>query len=81
MAQGHEVDGQDAGEVEVVDTPVGKLPRVRDFNVDGLDIAYEYLQSILSVDRAAWAREVDEIASYFDELGGDRATASGRTES
>jgi phosphoenolpyruvate carboxykinase (GTP) len=60
------------GEVEVVDTPVGKLPRVRDFNVDGLDIAYEDLQSILSVDREAWTREVGEIASYFDELGGDR---------
>ena len=60
------------GEVEVIDTPVGKLPRVRDFNVDGLELGYEELQSILSVDRAAWSREADEIEHYFDELGGDR---------
>jgi phosphoenolpyruvate carboxykinase (GTP) len=57
------------GEVEVVDSPVGKLPRVRDFNVAGLDLSYEDLQSILSVDRGAWSREVDQIGAYFDELG------------
>ncbi|MGD8167306.1 phosphoenolpyruvate carboxykinase (GTP) [Herbiconiux sp. P16] len=56
------------GEVEVVDSPVGKLPRVRDFNVEGLDLGYEDLQSILSVDRAAWSREVDQIGAYFAEL-------------
>jgi phosphoenolpyruvate carboxykinase (GTP) len=56
------------GEVEVVETPIGKLPKVRDFNVEGLELPYEQLQAILAVDRAAWNREVDETARYFDEL-------------
>ncbi|WP_291039196.1 phosphoenolpyruvate carboxykinase (GTP) [Herbiconiux sp.] len=56
------------GDVEVVETPIGKLPKVRDFNVDGLDLPYEQLQAILAVDRPAWNREVDEVARYFDEL-------------
>jgi phosphoenolpyruvate carboxykinase (GTP) len=68
------------GEVEVVDTPVGKLPRVRDFNVEGLDLGYAQLQSILSVDREAWSRESDEIGRYFDEIGGDRIPAQLKQE-
>ncbi|MFB2582130.1 phosphoenolpyruvate carboxykinase (GTP) [Herbiconiux sp. P15] len=63
------------GEVEVVDTPIGKLPRVRDFNMDGLDLPYEQLQAILAVDRPAWNREVDEVARYFDELSVDAGRA------
>jgi phosphoenolpyruvate carboxykinase (GTP) len=68
------------GEVAVVDTPVGKLPRVRDFNVEGLDLGYAQLQSILSVDREAWSRESDEIGRYFDEIGGDRIPAQLKQE-
>ncbi|MCS5729838.1 phosphoenolpyruvate carboxykinase (GTP) [Herbiconiux moechotypicola] len=64
------------GDVEAVDTPVGKLPRVRDFNVAGLDLGYEDLQAILSVDREAWSREADEIERYFGEIGGERIPAS-----
>jgi phosphoenolpyruvate carboxykinase (GTP) len=60
------------GSVETVDTPIGKLPKVRDVDIEGLDLGYEELQSILSVDRAAWAREADAIAEYFDEIGGER---------
>jgi phosphoenolpyruvate carboxykinase (GTP) len=45
---------------------------VRDVNVDGLELGYEELQGILSVDRSAWLREVDEIDAYFDEIGGER---------
>ncbi|MDO9396474.1 MAG: phosphoenolpyruvate carboxykinase domain-containing protein, partial [Herbiconiux sp.] len=67
-------------EVEVIDTPVGKLPKVRDFNVDGLDLGYAELQSILSVDRAAWAVEAEEIGRYFDEIGGDRIPEALRRE-
>ncbi|MFB2555098.1 phosphoenolpyruvate carboxykinase (GTP) [Herbiconiux liangxiaofengii] len=60
------------GSVDAIDTPIGRLPKVRDVNIDGLDLGYERLQSILSVDRAAWAHEVAEIADYFDEIGGER---------
>ncbi|AXH36432.1 phosphoenolpyruvate carboxykinase (GTP) [Humibacter sp. BT305] len=68
------------GAVDVVDAPIGGLPLVRDIDVDGLDVAYEDLQSLLSVDRAAWSREAAEIESYFDEIGGDRIPARLRRE-
>ncbi len=68
------------GSLDAISTPIGKLPLVRDIDVAGLDLGYEQLQALLAVDRSAWLVEAEEIASYFDELGGQRIPAPLRHE-
>jgi phosphoenolpyruvate carboxykinase (GTP) len=50
-------------------TQLGVIPTPDALNTDGLDIAADDLNLLLSVDRAAWERETVLIGRYFDSLG------------
>ena len=48
-------------------TPIGFMPAIDKFNLNGLDIKQEQLEELFSVDKSFWLKEVDEIKQYFDE--------------
>ena len=68
-----------AGEVPAVDSPIGRLPRVEDLNLEGLDVPAEDLEELFSVDPEAWKTEADLTEEFYDTFG-DRVPAALRTE-
>src|SRR6266850_1991325 len=57
------------GTAEAVDTPIGRLPRPEDLDIQGLDIPAVNLTKLLSVDVEGWLAEVPLISQFFDEFG------------
>lgn len=57
------------GEVEAQETAIGYLPYAKDIDLEGLDYSVETLESILTVDKARWSAEADEIAEYYKQFG------------
>ncbi|GAB1821251.1 phosphoenolpyruvate carboxykinase (GTP) [Herbidospora sp. RD11066] len=55
------------GQAEAVDTPIGRLPVKID--AEGLDIAEEDLELLLSVDREVWREEAALIPGHFETFG------------
>jgi phosphoenolpyruvate carboxykinase (GTP) len=55
------------GKVGAVETPIGNLPRLEDLDTKGLNLDNATLQTLLSVDPAAWRQELESIAKYLDE--------------
>nr|WP_249186087.1 phosphoenolpyruvate carboxykinase (GTP) [Microbacterium paraoxydans] len=68
-----------SGDVPAVDSPIGRLPRVEDLNLDGLDLPAEDLDELFSVDPEAWKVEADLTEEFYDTFG-DRVPAALRTE-
>ncbi|MBS7457505.1 phosphoenolpyruvate carboxykinase (GTP) [Coralloluteibacterium stylophorae] len=54
------------GEVGVVETPIGGLPRVDDLDMHGLAMDASTLETLLAVDLDGWRREIDDIGEYLD---------------
>ena len=67
------------GEVEANQTPIGQLPKTDDINIEGIDISDETLRELLTVDRAAYRKEMADIAEDLDEYG-DRVPEGLRAE-
>ncbi|HWV48242.1 MAG TPA: phosphoenolpyruvate carboxykinase (GTP) [Microbacterium sp.] len=67
------------GQVPAVDSPVGRLPRTADLNLDGLDIPDADLDELFRVDAEAWQAEADGIEEFYDTFG-DRLPAALRAE-
>ncbi len=57
------------GNVDALDTPIGRLPMPGDLDVTGLDIADEVLTELFAVDRASWLAEADLTGEYFAQFG------------
>jgi len=57
------------GSVGAVETPVGRLPRREDLNLEGLDIPAAALEALLEVDAEGWRRELAAIGDYLGEFG------------
>nr|WP_309064767.1 phosphoenolpyruvate carboxykinase (GTP) [Microbacterium sp.] len=68
-----------SGEVDAVDSPIGRLPRIEDLNLDGLDIPEEDLAELFSIDVDAWQREADSTEEFYG-IFGDRLPAALRSE-
>ncbi len=51
-----------------VDSPIGKLPMVKDIDISELDISQSDLNSILSVDSHVWKSEISEIESFYSKF-------------
>ncbi|MPS75934.1 MAG: phosphoenolpyruvate carboxykinase (GTP) [Microbacterium sp.] len=68
-----------SGAVPAVDSPIGRLPRAEDLNLDGLDLPAEDLEELFSVDPEAWKVEADLTEEFYDTFG-DRVPAALRTE-
>ncbi|XP_055692844.1 phosphoenolpyruvate carboxykinase [GTP]-like isoform X2 [Lutzomyia longipalpis] len=60
------------------DTAIGKIPSAGSLNTKGLSQPVD-LESLFSIPKAFWMREVEEIAKYFDnQVGKDLPEAIGR---
>jgi len=68
-----------AGDVPAVDSPIGRLPRVEDLNLDGIDIPAADLDELFSVDAEAWKTEADLTEAFYDTFG-DKGPAALRAE-
>ncbi|NDD75442.1 MAG: phosphoenolpyruvate carboxykinase (GTP) [Gammaproteobacteria bacterium] len=68
-----------AGEAEATETAIGYLPRAKDLNLAGLDIAAPALEQLLSVDATEWRTEAADMGKYMDEFGA-RTPAALRAE-
>ncbi len=68
-----------SGDVPAVDSPIGRLPRIADLNLEGLDVAQEDLDELFSIDADAWLQEAASTESFYDTFG-DRMPAALRSE-
>jgi len=57
------------GRAATSDTPVGRIPRVEDLNLRGLDGAGERMREDLAIKHEEWSAEVASTAELFDKLG------------
>ena len=64
---------------EVLETPIGLVPRKEDLNLEGLDISDTDLEALLTVDADAVKAELPQIAAYLEQFG-DRLPAAVRTQ-
>jgi phosphoenolpyruvate carboxykinase (GTP) len=54
---------------KAVETPIGRLPRAEDLDMQGLDISSANLTKLLSVDVEGWLAEIPLINQYFETFG------------
>ena len=57
------------GEGEAVHTPIGNVPSSTALDVKGLSLSEETLKSLLTVDKKAWAKEMDQMGDYLKGFG------------
>jgi phosphoenolpyruvate carboxykinase (GTP) len=67
------------GEVEAVETPIGRVPVAGDLNVEGLDISADKLAELFAIDPTTWLTEADLTEEYYNQFG-DHVPAALRTE-
>jgi len=63
------------GDVDAIDTPIGKLPTKESLDTDGLEIDEADLDAILSVDVDGWKSAVPQIRDHYARFG-DRLPAA-----
>ena len=51
-------------------SPIGRLPRAEDLNLDGLDVSQADLDELFAVDPASWQREADLTEEFYATFGG-----------
>jgi phosphoenolpyruvate carboxykinase (GTP) len=57
------------GGAAATNTPVGRIPRVEDLNLRGLEGAGERMREDLAVKPEEWSAEVASTAEFFDKFG------------
>ncbi len=64
------------GKVEADITPIGYVPHAEDICIEGLDdISLDTIRDLLSVDVASWLEDIDNIKSFYAQVG-DRVPAT-----
>ncbi|MFF2052879.1 phosphoenolpyruvate carboxykinase (GTP) [Leifsonia sp. NPDC058194] len=58
------------GGAGAVESPIGRLPRIDELDLDGLDLPDEDVAALFEVDRASWLAECDLTEAFFDRFGG-----------
>jgi len=58
------------GQAGAVDSPIGRLPRTEDLDIDGLDVTEADLAELFAVDPESWAVEADLTQEFFDGFDG-----------
>ncbi len=67
------------GEIDAIESPIGRLPRPGDIDLSGLEIGPETLTDLLAVDGPGWRREIALIREHYAQFG-DRLPAALRQE-
>ena len=55
--------------VSCVESPIGLLPNPQDIDVNGLDVAQETMQTLLSIDAEQWQEEMISVGEYLQGFG------------
>ena len=56
--------------VDARETAIGYVPYAKDINIDGLeDITVDTVEGLLSVDKASWLEDVENIKSFYAQVG------------
>ena len=63
-----------AGVADAVETPIGFVPKAEDINIEGLDIDLDVMRDLLTVDKASWKEDVENIKEFY-KLVGDHVPA------
>ena len=58
------------GDVDAVDSPIGRLPLIDDLNLDGIEVPTEDLEELFSVNPAMWEAEADLTEEFYATFGG-----------
>ncbi|WP_131745361.1 phosphoenolpyruvate carboxykinase (GTP) [Frankia sp. Cppng1_Ct_nod] len=61
--------GRLEGEADGVETPLGVLPTPEALPTDGLDVAPEDLETLLTLDTDVWRQEAELIPEHYQNLG------------
>ena len=63
-------------EVDARETAIGYVPFAKDINIEGLNgISIDTIEDLLSVDKASWLEDVENIKSFYAQVG-DRVPAT-----
>ncbi|MGB8953628.1 MAG: phosphoenolpyruvate carboxykinase (GTP) [Candidatus Aminicenantales bacterium] len=57
------------GRAGAQETPLGLIPDLKDFNVDGLSIPKENLKNLFEVNPSEWHEELKEIKNFLGQFG------------
>ena len=58
------------GKVEARETAIGYVPYAKDINIEGLDdITVDTVEDLLSVDKASWLEDVENIKAFYAQVG------------
>lgn len=61
--------GRVKGEAGATETPIGRLPKAGDLNLDGVNLNDEAQAKLFGFDHAGWSAEFDSIGEYLREYG------------
>ena len=62
--------------VDARETAIGYVPYAKDINIEGLDgITIDTIEGLLTVDKASWLEDVENIKSFYAQVG-DRVPAT-----
>jgi phosphoenolpyruvate carboxykinase (GTP) len=59
------------GRADAVESPIGLVPRPEDLDTDGLDIAPEALEALLTVEDDTLREELDQVREHLAKFGDD----------
>ena len=57
------------GKADATETAIGYIPKPEDIDLTDLDMDIETLKDILTVDKAVWVKEADEITEHYKKFG------------
>ncbi len=58
------------GTVDAVPSPIGRLPRTEDLNLDGIHVPQEDLDELFAIDTESWLREADLTEEFYRTFEG-----------
>lgn len=57
------------GDVDAIDSPIGRLPQASDLDLSGIDVPAADLEELFAIDPASWQREADLTEEFYDTFG------------
>jgi phosphoenolpyruvate carboxykinase (GTP) len=57
------------GRGKAVETPIGFVPAADGLEMDGLKLPAGTMQELLSIDRDAWSKELEDQGRFFEQFG------------
>ena len=58
------------GEVGAVESPIGRLPRTEDLDLDGIDVPQADLDALFAINTESWLQEADLTEEFYRTFDG-----------